>query len=160
MCYLRSYDFAYKASGNKIDYLRGETVYTIRKPEAKWIVKNKLSAATWCDDRRCSKDEDNFALESSFFRVSSRFFAAHRIGKSTNFLIRRDAIRLWRKSSVKHVDFRNNVWGNYTKKNDGLFDINAREREIEDDSPNTIGRIYGFEFLKKFSNQILQIFIA
>lgn len=143
MCYLSSYDFACEASGNKIDYLRGETVYTIRKPEAKWIVKNKLSAATWC---RCSKDEENFALESSFFRVSSRFFAAHRIGKSTNFLIRRDAIRLWRKSSVKRV------WKNYTKKSDGLFDINAREREIGDDSSNTVARICGFEFFRNFTN--------
>lgn len=40
------------------------------RPEAKWIVKNKLSAAACCDDRRCLSDEDdNFALESSSFRV-------------------------------------------------------------------------------------------
>lgn len=35
------------------------------------------------------------------------------------------------------------------------------KREIEDDSPDTAGRICGFEFLRYFQiDQILQIFIA
>ena len=82
MRYLASYDFACeKASGNKIDYLRGETVYTIRKkPEAKWIVKNKLSAATWVPGV-----QETRRIIPSKVLSSRRFFAAHRIGKSTNF---------------------------------------------------------------------------
>lgn len=88
-CYLSSYDFAYQASGNKIDYLRGETVlYDTQKARSKVDRKEQIICGN--DDRLRSKDEDNFALESPFFP----FFAAHRIGKSANFLIRRDAIRL------------------------------------------------------------------
>lgn len=35
------------------------------------------------------------------------------------------------------------------------------KREIEDDNPDTVGRICGFEFLRYFQiDQILQIFIA
>lgn len=85
-CHLSSYDFAYEASGNKIDYLRGETVLYDTQARSKVDRKEQII----CGNRLRSKDEDNFALESPFFP----FFAAHRIGKSANFLIRRDAIRL------------------------------------------------------------------
>lgn len=88
MRYLASYDFACeKASGNKIDYLRGETVYTIRKkPEAKWIVKNKLSA-TWVPGVQGELFLRKFFLPGGFSR---------RIESENQpiFLNRRDAIRL------------------------------------------------------------------